>query len=150
MELHTKDAWRRDGTLVYALTSGMEGGVRNRFWFKLYGDKDCPADELEANARMAQAAPLLFEALTSALEDWDDGYRLAEVPATKALIARALGVSSGLTDDGYGEACATPQQPPTDDLADLAARLLAKLDASNPRYAKVREAIYALRGGSDA
>ena len=64
---HTPGPWLLEGTTVYALVhDGWRKGVetfRNRFYLFVQADRECPPDEILANARLIAAAPEMLEAL---------------------------------------------------------------------------------------
>ncbi len=72
---HTQGEWLVAETTVYCLEhAGWRKGVeqfRNRFYAGVYGHRDTPKEETEANIRLIAAAPELLEALEAA-SDWID------------------------------------------------------------------------------
>lgn len=72
MTKHTPGPWIRDGLTIYALMhSGWRKGVeqfRNRFHLHLSFDRECKAEEVEANATLIEAAPDLLAAAKIVLD----------------------------------------------------------------------------------
>ncbi len=63
----TPGPWLREGRTVYALMhAGWRHGeeqFKNRFYFNVQADRECPVEEAEANAQLIAAAPELLDAL---------------------------------------------------------------------------------------
>lgn len=100
MSKYTKTPWLRSDLTVYALEYvGRRKGIeqfRNRFSLLVQGSPDTPKEELEAVARLIEAAPELLEALKLALEHLDTLYPTARgddflVDTCVAAIAKATG-----------------------------------------------------------
>jgi hypothetical protein len=97
---HTKEEWKVEDTTVYALEfdswnrgAARTGRLRNRFWAHVYGYRDTPQEELEANARLMAAAPELLSALQEMmsyirLESQDMAYNYARA---ESAIKKATG-----------------------------------------------------------
>jgi len=68
----TPGPWLREDRLIYSLQSaGFKKGkeqFENRFGAVFLPGKTCPIEEVEANARLAQAAPEMYELLKQARE----------------------------------------------------------------------------------
>lgn len=92
---HTKEEWKVEDTTVYALEFDSwnrgEERLRNRFWAHVYGYRNTPQEELEANARLMAAAPELLSALQTILSK--DYYAIlpSEWDKARAAIKKAHG-----------------------------------------------------------
>ena len=73
----TRGPWSTAGTTVYSLYFA-RGNERNKWDCTIYGDTDCPREELQANARLIAAAPSMYEALEAVVIALD---RLSIPPA---------------------------------------------------------------------
>ena len=71
MSKFTKGPWKVESHSVFALIhDGWRKGeetFKNRFWLSVYGDKDCPKEEIDANAALISAAPEMYEVLKECL-----------------------------------------------------------------------------------
>jgi hypothetical protein len=97
----TKGPWKREGAFVYALQHygwrrGVEETFCNRFSAGFSVGPGCSEEELIANARLAEAAPDLLEALINLLKthEGEGGTRYHAGDIARAAIAKALGEQS--------------------------------------------------------
>ena len=64
---HTKGEWIRDGKFIYSLIQdGWNKGepqMVNKFWLSVDGHKHITVEEIEANAKLIAAAPLMLKEL---------------------------------------------------------------------------------------
>lgn len=97
---HTPGPYLRTGTTVYALQhAGWRKGEEqfcNRVYASVYAGPGCPPEEVEAVARLFQAAPELLEALKSLYDYVGDPISFAEsadsvFEKASAAIAKATG-----------------------------------------------------------
>lgn len=110
MSEHTPGPWLRDGRCVYALETVCDANgkeyKRNRFYFGVQGSPAGPSEkELEAVARLAQAAPVMLQSLETIAKILGDApCEIGRESATGKMVAALVFAKSAIDEARMAEA----------------------------------------------